>query len=301
MGKIRMVDVGEKEVTERVSVGFGMISLKRETVEAIRASKLPKGDVLTTARIAGIMGAKRVPEIVPLCHNIPLHVVDLKLNLKPRGIEALSFVKTSYHTGAEIEALTAVNTALITAYDMVKSMDPGAAIKSARVIYKSGGKSGAVHMPAMKGRVFSLAAGEKKTRGGIKTRKERVECDSGGIVGDGHYRHEWQVSILSLCELSYMDSDMVKAIEAGFNNRYVNLVVTGLDSTGIDSGDRIVFSKGVEMKVKAFGKEGGKCRRGWEGAGAMHSIYADVVKGGIIEVGESIELYKDLPFQWGRK
>lgn len=296
MTETKMVDISGKAVTSRCAVGFGIITLKPETVEAIVHGNVPKGDVISTAKVAGIMAAKRVPDLIPMCHNIPINVVDLDIRLKSRGIEILSFVKTSYRTGAEIEALTAVNIALITIYDMIKSMDPGATVKSAKVIYKSGGKSGVVNLCAMGGIVFSIAKGGKKTQGGIKTSVDHVECDLHGIVGNGHYGHEYPVTILSLCDLSAMSTEMVKCITSQFNRRYVNLVVTGLDTTGIDPGDVIVFSQDVKMEVISIGKEGAKCRNGWEGAGAIYAIYTRVLKGGTIRVGDRLSLYKKIPY-----
>jgi cyclic pyranopterin phosphate synthase len=143
-GRPRMVDVGDKEVTRRVAVAEGAIRMAPETLAAIVEGRSAKGAVLTVAEIAGIMGAKRTSDLIPLCHPIPLTSVRVELemdHLLP-GVRARATTRTDGKTGVEMEALTAVSCALLTVYDMCKGMDRGMVIAEVRLLHKEGGQSG---------------------------------------------------------------------------------------------------------------------------------------------------------------
>ena len=135
-----MVDVSEKAVTRRVAVAGCRVAMSPETVA--RLSELPKGDALAVARLAGIQGAKRTGELIPLCHPLPLDQVEVELEPVEGGLEVRSRVVTTARTGAEMEALVACSTAALALYDMVKSRERGAVISDLRLLEKSGGKSG---------------------------------------------------------------------------------------------------------------------------------------------------------------
>lgn len=141
-----MVDVGAKPDTERSAVAAGEVVLKPETVELIRAGLAKKGDVLTVAQIAGVLGAKKTSELIPLCHPIPIHKIDVDLELDETlpGVRIRSFLRTAGKTGIEMEALTAVSVAALTVYDMVKAVDRTGRIQNIRLIEKHGGQSGDV-------------------------------------------------------------------------------------------------------------------------------------------------------------
>lgn len=139
---VTMVDISKKAVTLREALVQARISLKPETVRMIKAKKIPKGDVLTTAKCAGILAAKRVDELLPLCHPLPLEYVDIELKLERIGILIAVRCKTSAKTGVEMEAMVAASVAALTIYDMCKSVDRGAIIKEIKLMEKSGGKSG---------------------------------------------------------------------------------------------------------------------------------------------------------------
>ena len=142
-GKAVMVDVSAKPATERVAIAQGRVLMAPETLAAIRTGSLGKGDVLGVARIAGIMGAKRTADLIPLCH--PLALTSVKLDLTPEGNDAVAIearVKTTGPTGVEMEALTAVTVAALTVYDMCKAIDRGMRIAEVRLTRKEGGKSG---------------------------------------------------------------------------------------------------------------------------------------------------------------
>ncbi|MGE3285169.1 MAG: cyclic pyranopterin monophosphate synthase MoaC [Pseudonocardia sp.] len=147
-GAARMVDVTGKEATARVAVATGRLRTTAEVVELLRRDGLPKGDALATARIAGIMGAKRTPDLVPLCH--PIALSGVVLDLEPDGAEIgiRATVKTTDRTGVEMEALTAVAVAGLTLHDMVKAVDPAAVLTDVRVERKEGGKTGTWTRPA---------------------------------------------------------------------------------------------------------------------------------------------------------
>ncbi|MET8984498.1 cyclic pyranopterin monophosphate synthase MoaC [Nonomuraea wenchangensis] len=141
-GAARMVDVSAKDVSARSAVATGRVLLSAETVALLRTGEVPKGDALGVARIAGIMGAKRTPDLIPLCHPIALHGVKVMLDVEDWGVAITCRVKTADRTGVEMEALTAVSVAALALIDMVKAVDPGAVITDVRVEEKLGGKTG---------------------------------------------------------------------------------------------------------------------------------------------------------------
>ncbi|MDG4763092.1 cyclic pyranopterin monophosphate synthase MoaC [Solwaraspora sp. WMMD406] len=147
-GAARMVDVSAKAANPRRAVAAGRIRTTAEVVELLRGDRLPKGDALAVARIAGIMGAKRTPDLIPLCHPIALHGVTVDLVLAADGVDITATAKTADRTGVEMEALTAVATAGLTLIDMVKAVDPAASLDQVRVLSKEGGKTGDWHRPA---------------------------------------------------------------------------------------------------------------------------------------------------------
>ncbi|MGR3702707.1 MAG: cyclic pyranopterin monophosphate synthase MoaC [Paracoccaceae bacterium] len=143
-GQAHMVDVSDKAVTSRVAVATGWIKMAPETFDIISEGRAKKGDVLGIARLAGIMGAKKTAELIPLCHPLPITKVALDLTLDPDlpGVRIAATVKTTGQTGVEMEALTAVSTAALTVYDMAKAVDKAMEIGGIHVTLKDGGKSG---------------------------------------------------------------------------------------------------------------------------------------------------------------
>lgn len=146
-GHARMVDVSGKDVTARSATATGTVLLSAQAVAALRAGEVPKGDALAVARIAGIQGAKRTPELIPLCHPIGLHSVAVDLEVADHGVLITCTARTADRTGVEMEALTAVSVAALALIDMVKAVDPAAVITDVRVEEKTGGKSGSWHRP----------------------------------------------------------------------------------------------------------------------------------------------------------
>jgi cyclic pyranopterin phosphate synthase len=143
-GEARMVDVSAKEVTSRTARAEGFVAMAPSTLELILGGNVPKGDVLATARIAGIMAAKRTHELIPLCHALPLSevTVDFEPSRDPTGIRVEAAAKVDAKTGVEMEALTAVSVACLTIYDMVKAVDRAISFSAIRLLEKTGGRSG---------------------------------------------------------------------------------------------------------------------------------------------------------------
>jgi cyclic pyranopterin phosphate synthase len=140
--KMGMIDIGKKEVTLREAIVEARVYLKAGVIKLIKDKEIPKGDVLETARVAGIIAAKKTAELIPFCHPIPIEFVDIKFSLKNKEIEIKATVKGQAKTGVEMEAFTACAVAAITIYDMCKAFDREAVIKSIMLLKKSGGKSG---------------------------------------------------------------------------------------------------------------------------------------------------------------
>jgi cyclic pyranopterin phosphate synthase len=141
-GAARMVDVSDKSATTRVAVASGRVLVSAEVIDLLRGEGVPKGDALGVARVAGIMGAKQTPSLIPLCHPLALTGVTVDLHIADDAVEIVATVRTADRTGVEMEALTAVSTAALTVVDMVKAVDKAAVISDVRVESKTGGKSG---------------------------------------------------------------------------------------------------------------------------------------------------------------
>ncbi len=139
---MKMIDVGAKPKTERVAVARGFIAMSRATVARIRKGDVEKGDVLAAARLAGVMAAKKTPDLVPLCHPIALSGVDVEATPGPGGVEVIATVRTVDRTGVEMEALAAVAAGCLTIYDMLKRYERGMRIEGVELLHKSGGRTG---------------------------------------------------------------------------------------------------------------------------------------------------------------
>lgn len=148
-GRVRMVDVGGKTPTRRTAVAEGVIRMSPDTLEAVRAGRVEKGEALAVARIAAIQGAKRASDLIPLCHPIPIDAVDVRIEAAEElpGYRVTVRVSAEWRTGVEMEALTGVGTALLTLYDMCKGMDRGMELGPVRLLEKRGGRSGTWQAP----------------------------------------------------------------------------------------------------------------------------------------------------------
>jgi cyclic pyranopterin phosphate synthase len=148
-GKAHMVNVGDKPESERVAVAAGEVTMRPETLALVREGSLAKGDLLTVAQLAGILGAKKTPELIPLCHPLPLSQIEVNLALDDSlpGVTITATVRTTARTGVEMEALTAVAVAALTVYDMAKAVEKTMRIQNIRLLEKRGGRSGDVSNP----------------------------------------------------------------------------------------------------------------------------------------------------------
>ncbi len=141
-GRVNMVDVGGKAVTERVAVARGSVHMSDDALTHLKSGENKKGDVLTVAELAGIMGAKKTSELIPLCHPLPLTSVKVELRISDKGVDITARAKTRGQTGVEMEALMAVSVSCLTVYDMLKAVDKGMVITDIELVEKTGGKSG---------------------------------------------------------------------------------------------------------------------------------------------------------------
>ena len=141
-GRAHMVDVSGKDETARTATARATVVMEAATRGLVVAGSAAKGDVLGTARLAGIMGAKRTAELIPLCHPLPISAVTVELSVVEAGVEVVATVRTTGRTGVEMEALVAASTAALTVYDMLKAVDRGMRVEGLRVVHKDGGKSG---------------------------------------------------------------------------------------------------------------------------------------------------------------
>ena len=139
---MKMIDVGAKPKTERVAVARGFVTMSRATIARIRRGDVEKGDVLAAARLAGVMAAKKTPDIVPLCHPIALSAVDVTAETGPGGVLLTATVRSTVRTGVEMEALAAVMAGCLTVYDMLKRYERGMSIRAVELLHKSGGRTG---------------------------------------------------------------------------------------------------------------------------------------------------------------
>ena len=148
-GKAHMVNVGDKPESERVAVAAGEVTMRPETLALVREGSLAKGDLLTVAQLAGILGAKKTPELIPLCHPLPLSQIEVNLALDDGlpGVTITATVRTTARTGVEMEAMTAVAVAALTVYDMAKAVEKTMRIQNIRLLEKRGGRSGDVSNP----------------------------------------------------------------------------------------------------------------------------------------------------------
>jgi cyclic pyranopterin phosphate synthase len=141
-GEVRMVDIGDKAVTRRMATAEGLVTMSPVLVERFFQGDLPKGDAAAVARVAGIAGAKKTADLIPLCHPIPISSVDISLERAGHGVAITATVSTTGQTGVEMEAMTAVSIAALTIYDMVKSVERGVTIEMVRLRMKEGGRTG---------------------------------------------------------------------------------------------------------------------------------------------------------------
>lgn len=302
-GRAHMVDVGAKADTDRTAIARGRISMEKATLEMIKSGLIKKGDVLSVAQIAGIMGAKKTSELIPMCHNIFISGADLRFSLTESSVEVEAEVKTSGKTGIEMEALTAVSMACLTIYDMCKAVDKNMVIGEIRLIKKTGGKSGTYIREGedfmasdkgtgkLAGTVVSVNISDKK---GVvkKPIEEGVFLVEHGLKDDAH-SGPWhrQVSLLAMESFKKMQDQGAENLVPGIFAE--NITTEGLVLYELPVGTRLSIGETIQ-EVTQIGKE---CHSGCEIARKVgkcvmptEGIFTKIIQGGTIKAGDRIEI-----------
>ncbi len=290
-GRAHMVEVGDKDITKRTAIATGRISMKKETIDKIKEGLIKKGDVLSVAQVAGIMGAKKTSDIIPMCHNIFLTGADIRFNIGETHIDLEAEVKTTGKTGVEMEALTAVSIACLTIYDMCKAVDKDMVISDIKLIKKTGGKSGDYMRDKKEGKVLSINISDKK--GIVKEPiKEGLFIENHGLENDAHSGN-WhrQVSLLGLESFNKMKDMGLNDLK--FGDFAENITTEGIVLYELPIGTQVKIGETLH-EVTQIGKEChtgcaiaqkvGKCVMPKEG------IFTKVLKGGLIKEGDIIEI-----------
>ncbi len=286
-GRARMVDVGEKETTRRSATARARVRMTREVFDAVTGRAMPKGDALAVAQLAGIMGAKRVPDLIPLCHPIPLDGVEVRLAPDPasRCVTVEAIARTTGRTGAEMEALTAAAVAALTLYDMVKSLGPHTVIEDVRLVAKSGGKRGDYRA----GRVVAVCLSEVKGQRKQPCLQGALRVDH-GLEGDAHAGDP--VRQVSLLARESIDKMRAKGLEVNPGDFAENLTTEDLDLLGLEPGSRLELGGGALLEVTQIGKEcHDRCAIYYQAGDCVmprEGIFARVLRGGAVRPGDSI-------------
>ncbi|MFN2363330.1 MAG: cyclic pyranopterin monophosphate synthase MoaC [Halarsenatibacteraceae bacterium] len=295
-GQVKMVDVSSKATTAREAVAAGVIEMEPATLELIKAGQIEKGAVLETARLAGIMAAKKTSDLIPLCHPLFISSVEIDFEIiEPKSIKIICRVKTSSQTGVEMEALQGVSSAALTIYDMVKAVDKTMEIGEIRLLEKRGGRSGEyIASEQLQGQVVAVSTSIEK---GTK-KKPLLEInlkEKHGIIEDAH-AGDWhrQVSLLAEESIQKMLDSTDQDIRIGYGDFAENITTRGVDIGSLHPGDIITFQRGVKMEVTQIGKE---CHSGCAIAQQVgecvmpkEGIFTKVLKGGKIKPGDSYKV-----------
>ena len=292
-GKIKMVDVSDKNISLRKCSAVCEVLTLPETTDILLAEKIKKGDALAAAKIAGIMAAKNTASLIPLCHNIPLSNIDIKIEILTGKIKIFAAVTACSGTGAEMEALTAAATAALTLYDMLKAIDKNIMITGLTLDSKSGGKT-----RVLSGKIVSINVSAKK--GCVKNPVNKCRMIANlGIKEDAHAAEDSirQVSFLSL---SSFEKAKAKKEDLKFGDFAENIDIEGVDVWKLPIGARIEFLSGIILEVTKIGKEchnpciiskiTGDCVMPREG------IFCRVVNGGDLTKGDicKVVIYENI-------
>ncbi len=287
-GKARMVDISDKAHTSRVAIARGVVKLREDVLSAILQGEGPKGDAITVAKIAGIQAAKKTSELIPLTHPLLLSQVDIKFKaISERELEITGEVRLEGKTGAEMEALVAVTVSGLTIYDMCKALDPEMEIGQIYLIYKEGGKSGIFRKET--GKIISINLSNKKGTKKIPT-QEAIFVIGEGIKTDAHSGPGIkQVSLLAQESINKMREKGINVEPGAFAE---NVTTEGINLKILPVGTTIYLGDEVMLKVTQLGKEcHSPCTIGKETGECvmpLEGIFAEVIKGGNVKVGDKI-------------
>ncbi len=299
-GKVNMVDIGDKNPTRREAVAAGCITMHENTLDKIKSSEIKKGPVLETARLAGIMAAKKTPDLIPLCHNINLSGVEIQFEIiGSNRLRIICSASTRASTGVEMEALQGTAAAALTVYDMCKAVDREMILEDIRLLKKTGGKSGVFERsPAQKiGEIVAVALSKEK--GTTKKSVPRVELKpEHGVSGDAH-AGDWhrQVSLLAEESIELMEENLDRSdFQPGFGDFAENIATRGIQLHKLNPGDKLHLGRKAVIEVTQIGKE---CHSGCEIAQKVgrcimpeRGIFARVLQSGVVRPGDNIYLEK---------
>jgi cyclic pyranopterin phosphate synthase len=282
---VSMIDITPKPETEREAVAYARVRLNPETLKLIEEGKIAKGDVLTTAEVAGIMAAKKTPYLLPLCHPLLLTNVKIEFNLPHGGdfIEVTATAKGVGKTGMEMEALIAASISALTIYDMCKGEDREMVIEEVYLLRKGGGKSGTYTAPQRKARLIAICLSPEKG-----TKKEPIAQgwmeEGKGLCGDVHAGSMRQVSLLAVESIQRARGQGMK-LNPGDSAE--NLVTSGVDLMTLPLGTKLYIGNEVVIEVSEIGKEyhGGDFK-----LLPQEGIFARVREGGLIKVGDEVRI-----------
>jgi len=298
-GYARMVDVSDKEDTTRVARAQALVHMQPQTLTAIREGGIKKGDVLAVAQVAGIMGAKQTPSLIPMCHPLMLTGVDIEFEFDEDGSTLIirSQAKTTGKTGVEMEAITAVSVAALTVYDMCKAIDRWMEIDAIQLLEKYGGKSGHLHRNldneslGNRGSLHSICISPE--RGQLKAEVEEAQVIFGsGIENDGH-AGDWGRQLTCLSWESVLKVNREQNLNIGPGQFAENLLIEGIDLSRVGVGGRLKIGSDTILEVTQVGKEDhpsvvtrtfGVSLLPYEG------LFCKVVAGGKIKKGDPVEV-----------
>ncbi|HLR20537.1 MAG TPA: cyclic pyranopterin monophosphate synthase MoaC [Tissierellaceae bacterium] len=290
-GRAHMVEVGGKDITKRSATAQGKIIMDKNTLKTVKEGNIKKGDVLSVAQIAGIIGAKKTSDLIPMCHNLFLSGANIEFKYLDNGIQVEATVKTEGKTGVEMEALTAVSITCLTIYDMCKAIDKDMEIKDIRVIKKIGGKSGTYLRKSNTGKVISVNISDQK--GVIKEPvKEGIFIEKFGLENDAH-GGDWhrQVSILAIESFNKMENEGIEGLVPGVFAE--NITTEGIELFSLPVGTRLKIGETIQELTQigkkchtgcAISQKVGKCVMPKEG------IFTKIIKGGLVKKGDLIEV-----------
>ncbi|GAB6137760.1 cyclic pyranopterin monophosphate synthase MoaC [Halanaerobaculum tunisiense] len=285
-GRSRMVDVSDKKDTKRVAIAKGEVKVSSQTLQMIKDDEMQKGDVLEVARVAGIMGVKKTPDLIPMCHPLLVSGIDVKFNIidSEQIIEIIAITKITGKTGVEMEALTAVSTAGLTIYDMCKAVDKSIEIGEIKLLKKTGGKSGTYLADELTGIVKGIYSGTQRGKAKEEVDSVVIKKDY-GLEGDIHAREDkHQVSLLAAASVTkYADPELeLGTFEA-------NIITEGVELPKLKIGTKLKLGDEIILEIDQIGKDDQRVEDHYL-AMYREGIFASVLAGGKLKTGDRLEV-----------
>ena len=285
-GRSRMVDVSEKEDTKRVAVAKGEVKVSAKTLELIKDDEIEKGDVLEVARVAGIMGVKKTPDLIPMCHPLAVSGIDIEFKIiDTEGIiEIIATTKITAKTGVEMESLTAVSTAALTIYDMCKAVDKAMEIGEIKLLKKTGGKSGTYLSDELVGKIAAIYRGDERGQPKEKIDSVTIQQDY-GLEGDIHAQAgKHQVSLLAVDSVTKYANPEVE-----LGTFEANIITEGIDLFKLQLGTKLKLGSDIILEIKQIGKDDQRMEDHYL-AMYQEGIFARVLEGGELKTGDRLEV-----------